>query len=1131
MADETTTNTTPEQPENPSLIGAAWRLTTVPGSLLARRETNAAAESRVRRGARLGDALDAGPIEAPRLTTDQLIERMDRDQMWPYEENFVSVQNELDYERIKGSILRERQDREVMDDAGLLANLGAGLLTGLADPFNYITIGRAANMIRTGSTATNVAIQTGLTAGVSQAAKEPFLQATQELRTAEEGAVEIAASVVLGSVLGGGASALINSPGAAALGRGVSNLAIRARDDVAMWMRGPDWNEQYLTQALDVYNGIQEDIMRRSRPPTQELRRLQTEAFDAVMWAERRMELHEANSMAPAGPMEYLRSASARMMGSLHWTMKDPHDFIFKRAATVEGKLGLQKIMEVTTFLNKNADDFAPTAQAATTEKDIYVGRWAEFRDSLFGGSLTSTGAKYMGRGNSLYAQALRSGFQGGTGDFEGAIYRAVINGHVDPNGNPVVTQAARQVRDITEEMRELANRAGYNLPTDTPRYALGYAPRVYNVPEVVGADQGRTFRRAAERAYYNEMVTDLLTTNPNPTPQQMGALRRRSRTLAQQAYDRITRSDPTEGGISFRSVRENNMGSALRERVLPLSDEFLIQQGWIQTSISDVLNHHIRHTVPELLLANRFKTATGLPDPSLENSLIPAIQREYLALANGALRGTSPNEPLRGRGLTGATTNPEREAILREGEEVVSLIRSIRDGFLDGTRISSGLNMTERVEKMVGYLKVYQAMRLMGNLLFASLPDLGGLVVRNGVGRTLTTIANDFTAAKMTSGVTGHGWTPDLIAREAKRWGAATEWASNAQSALYADNISPFASSQQTGARFLHNMNRAYSISTLATHWNDIWKTKVYRATMDRILEAGEQGFDNIPDYDKRWMAYLGLGRSEVNRIAAAWRGQNAPLHDTFLRFGALSEWQDQEAARLVANALNKDVASTIIRPRLGDKSRLSENPVVQVILQFQNFAFSSALRTLTLAEQRLRADGLASVEAARIAAGFTMMASLGMTSTYMYAWLKDQAASDEKKDNVRKLEENPGMWIANGIERSGITGMFGYYNSLWERMGGTGANKSFSAAMGDPSQQNDMRGRWLTREPLQILAGPTLSQANDLIKLQGMVWNPGTKKDVQTYREALPWQNHFVVRQLLDRWQEDIAKDLPSR
>lgn len=129
----------------------------------------------------------------------------------PYEEHwksFASSNNRRYSDMLKARIDREEENRRTVAAAGttgVIASIAASVL----DPTILIPIGGEVAAAGKGSYAIGrAAVRVGATAGASTALQEGALQATQETRTAEESAINIGASVVLGGLLGGGVSLL-----------------------------------------------------------------------------------------------------------------------------------------------------------------------------------------------------------------------------------------------------------------------------------------------------------------------------------------------------------------------------------------------------------------------------------------------------------------------------------------------------------------------------------------------------------------------------------------------------------------------------------------------------------------------------------------------------------------------------------------------------------------------------------------------------------------------------------------------------------------------------------------------------------------------------------------------------------
>ena len=127
-----------------------------------------------------------------------------------------------------------------------------------------------------------------------------------------------------------------------------------------------------------------------------------------------------------------------------------------------------------------------------------------------------------------------------------------------------------------------------------------------------------------------------------------------------------------------------------------------------------------------------------------------------------------------------------ENEAINAEGERVVSMVRNLRDAVLHTDRFNPRTRWHDTLNTSINVVKTYQVTRLMGNIGLASLPDLANIIMRNGPGKFAQAVGQGFLKAAKLDGLNG-----TEVANEAKRLGAAVEWATNASMAANADLMS----------------------------------------------------------------------------------------------------------------------------------------------------------------------------------------------------------------------------------------------------------------------------------------------------------------------------------------------------
>lgn len=192
-----------DQPDAPSLgetFGAAFRTQNVIGSYLASRGTPDPYE--------MEDGFDAIDYvkDDPRYA--------------PYVDEFAGIFNRKAADALKLQIDREERDRLTLGAAGG-AGVVAQMAAGVVDlptllPFGAFVGG--GGLLATGARA---AIGAGLDAGLSEAG----LQATQATRTAEESALNIGGSIVLGGALGTLAGRYLSGVGQMALSRKIEQQA------------------------------------------------------------------------------------------------------------------------------------------------------------------------------------------------------------------------------------------------------------------------------------------------------------------------------------------------------------------------------------------------------------------------------------------------------------------------------------------------------------------------------------------------------------------------------------------------------------------------------------------------------------------------------------------------------------------------------------------------------------------------------------------------------------------------------------------------------------------------------------------------------------------------------------------
>tara|TARA_R110002110_G_scaffold165165_2_gene365484 strand:+ start:6971 stop:11020 length:4050 start_codon:yes stop_codon:yes gene_type:complete len=126
-----------------------------------------------------------------------------------YPDAFVRLMkstSRMETNHLVNQVKEEHADRQIIENAGLLGNIGSGLTAGLVDPVNWVAMGGAMKAAKAVGLATRpLAVgAVGATENVlALTAAEPFLQAAQATRTTEEFQRDLVGGAVFGSILGG----------------------------------------------------------------------------------------------------------------------------------------------------------------------------------------------------------------------------------------------------------------------------------------------------------------------------------------------------------------------------------------------------------------------------------------------------------------------------------------------------------------------------------------------------------------------------------------------------------------------------------------------------------------------------------------------------------------------------------------------------------------------------------------------------------------------------------------------------------------------------------------------------------------------------------------------------------------
>lgn len=188
-------------------------------------------------------------------------------------------------------------------------------------------------------------------------------------------------------------------------------------------------------------------------------------------------------------------------------------------------------------------------------------------------------------------------------------------------------------------------------------------------------------------------------------------------------------------------------------------------------------------------------------------------------------------------------------------------------------------------------------------------------------------------------------------------------------------------------------------------------------------------------------------------------------------VRVANTEKWTDPQAVRIFRAAIAKDVDSTIVTAGVGDLPLWARTPLGRAVIQFRSFAVANHGRTMMRGMQ----EGTG-----RFLPGMTSMVMLGM---FVY-WLKTVERGAEVSDN-------PGHWVAEGLDRSGIFSLAFEANNTLEKLGIPGMYTAAKVPFAKPRDRTWMperASRFNSRSNVAALAGPGVGFLQDSAELIGL-------------------------------------------
>jgi hypothetical protein len=375
-----------------------------------------------------------------------------------------------------------------------------------------------------------------------------------------------------------------------------------------------------------------------------------------------------------------------------------------------------------------------------------------------------------------------------------------------------------------------------------------------------------------------------------------------------------------------------------------------------------------------------------------------------------------------------------------------------------------------------------------MGSSLISQLPDLGRMVMSEGIMRTFGGLAGHFT----------DGFKSLKMAKaEGQRAGTINDMLMGGRAGQLAD----------IGDQYT-NQSKLEMLSGLIAHkslvwfgvspWNTIVKSHASYNGADTLLRRVAAMADGKPltEVQAAQMRAWGIGDYEVELIAKERELWGENTRGAF--FSNADQWKNMEARNAFERALLRYIDGNILTPGATDRPLWTQGPVGSLITQFQGFGFASHTRILVAGLQQRDANALSSMLA---------MVGLGM----MGVALRDLVADGKVK------ERDTRMWVREGIDRSGVLSHMMNLDTLIGKATGVNLQRTLTGQEAERFQGRSLVGQ---------LGGPTAATIDNTARaLRGMADGTMTGADVHAIRKVFPYNTFLGTRWLFDSVEQGIV------
>lgn len=863
---------TREQIEDPgfrALTGAAFRMENTIGSYLASQSAS------------LDPYEDDGYDPWPDIKDNPLFLK--------HQDRFLRVSNSAYAEALKADIIREEEDRKILE-AGGIYGLAAGMAAGLFDWTTLLPGGVYVKGARSAYSVGKSAAVVGAFAGAGTAVQEGALLSTQQTRTPQESLINIGAGTLVGGIFGAAGAKFAN----------------------AAWLRNR-------------IDGINDEVLTnmREHPDSDDLEA----GYNATVDQLKQRAALEAEGDVIYGPYDenavVAQAASAGAaavnvnVGDIGYTNKITK--VLSKFAIMNDAIALlsSPVGATRNAINQLAElgfglkSSPQIQQEATGAAETRVKLWTQ---GAYGRSMDFHNKQFK-----AYKKVpIAAGEKRLTvPEFAEAVGRALRNNDLDPN-NDFVSATARKYREevFTPLMKE-AQAVGIFDKNIRVKTAPSYFHRMFSVKKVVDREDDfkDIVKRWARRSFADQFREDDAVQIDTYVQE-----------IADSIYNKITGAEGDLDPMLKAIPKSASKRGPWKERTFTIKDELIKE--FLEDDVRIVAARYARIMGADVEIASKagdIKMSRWLGEGTGQGQ----IGRQYAVLKARVKRDKELTDKQKAKLLKQYSNGEARDR---------QRLQDLRDR----------LRGTHKLQENNGYfapvrssIMAWNYLRAMGGVVVSSLSDISRIITVHGPGRFLMEgvipLATNLKALR-------------LSAENAKQMGAAMELVLNTRQATWAELTDPYAAGHPA-ERWLSAATTGFSRLSGIVHWNQFLKSWAGVMSQNRILRNAEivrkKGWGGLSKREQRYMDFV-----QINAFQAETLGDAFEKYGTRQGSIYLLEPKHMETNIITKSiyeaAVIKDVDGTIVTKGIADTPLALDGPVAKMIFQFKSFALASHQRVL---------------------------------------------------------------------------------------------------------------------------------------------------------------------------------------